>query len=100
MQLKGVWLPIVTPFLDDEMRGVFATRAPRRPNAIGLSVVELTEVVGNELQIKNVDVVNETPLLDIKPYIPEVDAHQVARVGWLEQVQDTMKRRKSDSRFR
>jgi tRNA-Thr(GGU) m(6)t(6)A37 methyltransferase TsaA len=91
---------LVTPFLDNELRGVFATRAPKRPNAVGLSVVKLVEVVGNELRIENVDVVDGTPLLDIKPYVPEIDVHQAERVGWLEKARGKMKGRRSDKRFR
>jgi tRNA-Thr(GGU) m(6)t(6)A37 methyltransferase TsaA len=74
---------LVTPFLDDELRGVFATRAPRRPNAIGISVVRLLEVQGARLAIEDVDVVDGTPLLDIKPYVPQFDARQAERIGWL-----------------
>lgn len=65
--------------MDDEERGVFATRAPSRPNPIGISVVELLEVEGNILHIKNVDIVDGTPLLDIKPYVPQFDTHEVKR---------------------
>ena len=60
----------VIPFLDNRPRGLFATRAPRRPNPIGLSVVKLTGISGNMLEIENVDVLDGTPLLDIKPYVP------------------------------
>lgn len=64
-------------------RGVFATRAPRRPNAIGLSVVRLDRVAGNVLHVRDVDMVDRTPLLDIKPYLPSIDAHATATMGWL-----------------
>ena len=74
----------VKPFLDDEYRGLFATRAPARPNAIGLSVVRLTKIDEAKLHIEDVDIVDTTPLLDIKPYVPEFDVRSVARVGWLE----------------
>ncbi len=73
----------VKPFLDDQERGVFATRAPSRPNPIGLSVVRLIDVKGGKLEIQDVDVVDGTPLLDIKPYVPEFDVHQVERIGWI-----------------
>jgi tRNA-Thr(GGU) m(6)t(6)A37 methyltransferase TsaA len=73
----------VTPFLDDQKRGLFATRAPSRPNPIGISVVRLVEISNASLQILDVDVVNGTPLLDIKPYVPEFDAHKVERMGWI-----------------
>ena len=91
---------LVKPFLDRQLRGVFATRAPRRPNSIGFSVVKLVEVMGRELRIENVDVLDGTPLLDIKPYIPEVDAHTAARVGWLEAAKGQFGLKRSDSRFR
>ncbi|HYA02586.1 MAG TPA: tRNA (N6-threonylcarbamoyladenosine(37)-N6)-methyltransferase TrmO, partial [Syntrophobacteria bacterium] len=74
---------LVTPFLDDDLRGVFATRAPRRPNRIGISVVRLLGVEGSRLSIEDIDIVDGTPLLDIKPYVPEVDARQAERIGWL-----------------
>ena len=89
---------LVTPFMDDELRGVFATRAPKRPNAIGFSVVKLIEVAGNQLRIGNIDVVDATPLLDIKPYIPE-DIYPISRIGWLEKARGKMAHKKSDNRF-
>lgn len=73
----------VKPFLDDTPRGLFATRYPARPNPIGLSVVRLLERRGNVLQIAEVDVLNGTPLLDIKPYVPQFDERKGATVGWL-----------------
>ena len=73
----------VKPFLDDVLRGVFATRAPRRPNAVGLSVVRLVGIDGSTLHIEDVDIVDGTPLLDIKPHVPEFDCRQTARIGWL-----------------
>jgi tRNA-Thr(GGU) m(6)t(6)A37 methyltransferase TsaA len=72
------------PFLDVQKRGVFATRAPRRPNAIGLSVVRLMGIDECVLRIADVDIVDGTPLLDIKPYIPEFDVRLNARAGWFE----------------
>jgi tRNA-Thr(GGU) m(6)t(6)A37 methyltransferase TsaA len=74
----------VVPFLDTERRGVFATRAPARPNPIGLSVVRLLEVKESTLSIENVDLIDGTPLLDIKPYVREFDEPTQARFGWLE----------------
>ena len=73
----------VTPFLDDEPRGVFATRAPTRPNRIGFSVVRLLKVAGNVLDIGNVDIVSGTPVIDIKPYVPAFDSRVECRIGWL-----------------
>jgi tRNA-Thr(GGU) m(6)t(6)A37 methyltransferase TsaA len=89
----------VKPFLDDSLRGVFATRAPKRPNPIGLSVVRLERIEGNTLYIANVDIVDGTPLLDIKPYVPEFDAAGEIRVGWLEGKLPDATIRQSDDRF-
>ena len=73
---------MVKPFLDDVQHGIFATRYPVRPNPLGLSVVRLKEVIGNRLKIKGVDMLDGTPLLDIKPYVPEFDIHAVEKIGW------------------
>jgi tRNA-Thr(GGU) m(6)t(6)A37 methyltransferase TsaA len=72
----------VVPYLDTQSHGVFATRAPARPNPIGLSCVKLLAVDGNRLQISEVDILDGTPLWDIKPYVPDFDAFDVQRVGW------------------
>ena len=90
----------VVPFMDTQPRGVFATRAPVRPNAIGLSVVRLAGIEGGILHIENVDVIDGTPLLDIKPYVPEFDEQKKVRIGWLEQAKDRVERKKADDRFR
>ena len=74
---------MVKPYLDDSLRGVFATRAPRRPNAIGISVVRLVGIEGCTLHIEDVDIADSTPLLDIKPYVPEFDSREAERTGWL-----------------
>jgi len=89
----------VKPFMDDVVRGVFATRAPKRPNPIGLSVVRLTKVENFALHIENVDVIDGTPLLDIKPYIPSADVHNVERTGWLTDKLSEMRKKKADNRF-
>jgi tRNA (adenine37-N6)-methyltransferase len=73
----------VKPFLDPHEHGVFATRAPCRPNAIGLSCVRLLGIEGGRLRIGDVDILDETPLLDIKPYAPAFDSFKVRRAGWL-----------------
>jgi tRNA (adenine37-N6)-methyltransferase len=73
---------LVKPFLDDRLHGVFATRFYRRPNPIGFSVVRLIQRTGLRLQIQWVDMLDGTPLLDIKPYIPEFDVHTVEKLGW------------------
>jgi tRNA-Thr(GGU) m(6)t(6)A37 methyltransferase TsaA len=91
---------VVTPFLDHLPHGVFATRAPTRPNPIGLSVVRLTRVDGNVLHIEDLDIMDGTPLLDIKPYAPEFDHYPVERIGWLAAAQGQVKGRRSDDRFR
>lgn len=89
----------VKPFLDDSLRGVFATRAPRRPNAIGLSVVRLTGISGSTLTIEDVDVVDGTPLLDIKPFVPEFDNRDVQRTGWLTKQASRVNEVRADRRF-
>ena len=90
----------VVPFLDSQPRGLFATRAPKRPNPIGLSVVQLDKIEDGVLYIRNIDILDGTPLLDIKPYVPEFDAQVEARTGWLEKAGKTVSNRKSDDRFK
>jgi tRNA-Thr(GGU) m(6)t(6)A37 methyltransferase TsaA len=90
---------MVKPFLDDKLRGVFATRAPKRPNPIGISVVRLKKVEGSILHIEDVDIVDGTPLLDIKPYIPDVDVFKATRIGWLSKKTKEFKKAKADARF-
>ncbi len=72
----------VKPFLDDRERGLFATRYPCRPNQIGFSIVEVLFCQGNEIVFRGADMLNDTPLLDIKPYIPEFDIFQATKTGW------------------
>lgn len=72
----------VRPFMHDHFRGVFATRSPKRPNPIGVSVVRLVKVEEGTIYVKDVDIVDGTPLLDLKPYIPD-DSQRVERIGWL-----------------
>jgi tRNA-Thr(GGU) m(6)t(6)A37 methyltransferase TsaA len=79
---------IVTPFLDDRSHGVFATRHPHRPNPVGLSVVELLSRDGPVLHVRGLDVLDGTPLLDIKPYVPQFDHHPASRTGWLQGQED------------
>jgi len=90
----------LVPYLDSEMRGLFATRAPRRPNPIGLSVVQLDRIEGSVLHIQNVDILDGTPLLDIKPYVPDFDSQKDIRTGWLEKARKTVSTHKSDDRFK
>ncbi len=87
----------VTPYLDTVQRGLFSTRAPSRPNPIGLSSVRLLRRDGCRLYIAETDILDETPLLDIKPYIAKFDSFQVKRSGWLDTVEKNST--KADSRF-
>ncbi len=88
---------VVRPYLDDTPRGVFATRAPARPNPIGLSPVRLLDVRGNTLRVRDLDVLDGTPLLDIKPYFPQFDSFTKVKSGWLRR--STLTGAKADSRF-
>ncbi len=89
----------VVPFMDDRQRGVFSTRSPLRPNHIGLSVVELIRVEANSLFVRGVDILDETPLLDIKPYIDLFDRVSGSRSGWLKADAREVAKTRSDSRF-
>jgi tRNA-Thr(GGU) m(6)t(6)A37 methyltransferase TsaA len=84
----------VKPFLQDVERGVFATRAPCRPNPIGLSIVELVRREGNVLLLDGVDVLDGTPLLDIKPYTFKFDHIQTTRNGWQDEVDEETARQR------
>ena len=75
---------LVKPYLDDEMKGIFATRFPDRPNHIGISVVKLIERKKDRLVVGGIDVIDGTPLLDIKPYVPPFDNTKEVKIGWLE----------------
>ena len=91
---------VTKPFLDDTPRGVFAIRSPRRPNPIGMTVVRILGLDGNKLRVAGVDMVNGTPLLDIKPYIPDSDAHDADRMGWIgEKMKEKGSSTKADDRF-
>ena len=89
----------VKPFLDDQMRGVFATRSPKRPNSIGLSIVRLTKIEEATIYIEDVDILDGAPLLDIKPYIPEFDHRDVEKEGWVKNKLDMLPSAKDDGRF-
>jgi len=89
----------VVPYMDTRLRGVFATRAPKRPNPIGLSIVRLEGIEDGTLHVRDVDILDGTPLLDIKPYVPEFDGHTEVRTGWLEGLRQTVGWRKADDRF-
>ena len=90
----------VKPFLDDNTHGVFATRAPKRPNPLGLSIVRLTGVDGGTLSIGDVDILDGTPLLDIKPYVPEFDSYCDEKTGWFDAAGGRGTSFRSDERFR
>jgi len=89
----------VVPFLHDKAHGLFATRAPNRPNPIGMSIVGLERIEDNIMHIINVDILDGTPLLDIKPYVAEFDHQEKTRSGWLEESNDTVIDVRSDKRF-
>jgi tRNA-Thr(GGU) m(6)t(6)A37 methyltransferase TsaA len=90
---------LVKPFLDEVKRGVFATRAPARPNPIGLSVVRLDGIEGDTLHIRDVDMLDGTPLLDIKPFVPDFDNRDQVRIGWLTGNLNKLKAARDDGRF-
>ena len=89
----------VQPFLNNQKRGLFATRAPSRPNPIGLSVVRLIGIANGNLQIRDVDVVDGTPLLDIKPYVPEFDIFKADKIGWIGKMTKKIEGAMDDGRF-
>lgn len=91
---------LVTPFLDAKAHGVFATRAPVRPNPIGLSVVRLDRIEGNLLFVDGLDILDGTPLLDLKPYIPSFDERADYRLGWLDGLDRNAGSTLSDDRFK
>ncbi|GAB4316539.1 MAG: tRNA (N6-threonylcarbamoyladenosine(37)-N6)-methyltransferase TrmO [Promethearchaeota archaeon] len=90
----------VRPFLDSTPRGVFATRSPRRPNPIGISVVKLVDVRENVVYVENLDVLDGTPLLDLKPHVPQAAAPGPVKLGWLERRVNGMKSARADLRFK
>ena len=93
---------LVYPYMEDKIRGVFATRAPHRPNQIGMSIVRLEKVEDNILHISNVDIIDGTPLLDIKPFVPEFDCFDINRdskIGWLKKKVEKVDEHRSDKRF-
>jgi tRNA-Thr(GGU) m(6)t(6)A37 methyltransferase TsaA len=74
----------VKPFLDNQVHGIFATRYSYRPNPIGLSIVKIVSRKGNALTAEGIDTLNNTPLLDIKPYVPDFDMRTNVHTGWYE----------------
>lgn len=91
---------VVRPFLDNADHGIFATRSPKRPNPIGLSVLELAGIDGMTVRLRNVDILDGTPVLDIKPYVPHFDVWQAGRVGWFDKRAQKAETYRSDDRFR
>ncbi|MBD3168033.1 MAG: tRNA (N6-threonylcarbamoyladenosine(37)-N6)-methyltransferase TrmO [candidate division Zixibacteria bacterium] len=81
---SGSWKPLVVPYLDDTERGVFSTRAPRRPNPIGMTVIELVKIEKGVIYFNRADMLEGTPLVDIKPFVPKIDAPEIKKLGWLE----------------
>lgn len=99
-QIRGNKLQVI-PFMDDKSHGIFATRAPTRPNAIGLSIVRLISIKGSILHISDVDMLDGTPLLDIKPFFPAYDNRTDVKCGWLDEKGSIdMTHVKSDERFK
>jgi tRNA (adenine37-N6)-methyltransferase len=74
----------VKPFLDNQEHGIFATRYPYRPNPIGISIVKLLSRKENSLTVEGIDTLDGTPLLDVKPYVPDFDLQTGVHVGWYE----------------
>ncbi len=89
----------VVPFLDPKSRGVLSTRAPTRPNHIGLSVVRLQWREQETLHVKNVDLLDNTPVLDIKPYVPDFDHCEPDSTGWYADASHSVEATRSDDRF-
>lgn len=91
----------VVPFMDTEIKGIFATRSPKRPNKLGISTVEIEKVEGNKIHILGVDMINNSPLLDIKPFFEDFDNRFNTKKGWLSNKKNTNKYHfKSDDRFK
>ena len=89
----------VKPFMEDKHHGIFSIRAPSRPNSIGLSIVRLEKIEDNILYIKDVDILDKTPLLDIKPYVPNFDRRDNVKIGWLEENVNKLSSMEDDGRF-
>ena len=91
----------VQPFMDDKSHGVFATRSPKRPNALGISTVKLVRIANNKIWVEGADMLNGTPLIDIKPFFRQTDNRPDAVSGWLDEKDDCMAHtQRSDNRFR
>jgi len=90
----------VVPYMDNRERGVFATRAPSRPNSIGLSIVKLINIKDNIIYIEDIDIIDGTPLLDIKPYVPKFDSRNPKKIGWLKNNIHKLSDTRDDGRFK
>ncbi len=90
---------MVKPYLGDSLHGIFATRSPKRPNPIGISVLRLAGCEGAMLHVENVDILDSTPVLDIKPYVPDFDVWKADRIGWFTDVVAGAETHKADTRF-
>lgn len=93
----GPYKPQVVPYRDTREHGLFATRSPCRPNPIGMSVVRLLGRERNVLRVRGIDILDGTPVIDIKPYVPEFDAHPTSKAGWLDE--QRADRKNADDRF-
>ena len=89
----------VIPFMDIEPRGVFSTRSPLRPSHIGISITKIVSIEDNIVTVEGIDILDETPLLDIKPYIPQFDSVREVKTGWMNKSEDDVIRKHSDNRF-
>lgn len=99
-KIDGYELEVI-PFMDTEKHGIFSTKAPKRPNAIGISTVKLIGVEANIIHIEQVDMLDGTPLLDIKPFYPRYDNRENVRIGWLEKNKNLpLEKLRSDERFK
>lgn len=90
---------LAKPFLDDEEHGIFAIRGPVRPNPVGISMVRLEKITDSVLSIRDVDIIDQTPLLNIKPYVPEFDQRKTRKAGWLKGKLNRHQQFKDDGRF-
>ena len=99
-KIEGFELEVI-PFMDTEMRGIFSCKAPKRPNAIGISTVKLLSIERNIIHIEQVDMLDGTPLIDIKPFFPKYDNRDNVLIGWLEKNKDIpVEKMRADERFK
>ncbi len=91
------WSPLTLPFRDNQERGLFATRAPARPNAVGISAVKVISVRDNEIEVEELDILDNTPILDIKPYVSDFDSYPYEKAGWYDA--NKVDRKSADDRF-